>query len=163
MKTIFAALLTMATVSSAAYAQEPVERNATTLVKWRGNMTFTSRGAGCSPSSWNPVTDHAIIRFMPSGLGTNGTRSYLTIFYPQYAMGFGLLGRFTSAYKQVDAMDIGGGISSYRPRVRFATQVPAVLTASTQQLTITGQISGFYYEPNCVINFTAAMLRDLRS
>lgn len=143
-----------------AHAESDVEGNATTRVKWQGGITWLSRVGTCS--SWNPVNEHAIARFRPSDLGTNGSYSNLTVFYSTYALGFRVLGRFTSAYKTVDAQDIGSGMGTWQPKVRFVTQVPATLTATTKQLVVTGQIQGFDYTPTCTVNFSMVLQRDYR-
>jgi hypothetical protein len=133
------------------------ENNATTRIKWTGDITFTAKTAACL---WNPVLSHAIVRFRPSGLGTNGTNSNLTIFYQTYAMGFRVAGRFDTTLKVVDAADIGGGFGNWNPQVRFISQTPATLETFTTQVTIKGQIVGFDYTPACTVDFTMTALRD---
>lgn len=158
MKSYVVALLIALVSSSYAHAKDDVEGNATTRVKWRGDLTWLSLSGTCS--SWNPTLEHMIARFRPSGLGTNGSYSNLTLFYQTYALGFRVSGRFGTAFRTVDAQDIGSGMGYWNPAVRFTSQVPAVLTTATDQLVINGQIRGFDYTPTCTATFRATLQRD---
>jgi hypothetical protein len=129
-------------------------------VLWKGGITWTGKSAGCV-NAWTFLNEHAIARFRPSGLGTNGTNSTFSIFYSSYAAGYRVPGRFDNTLKQGEALDVGGGMGTWPVRVRFTSQVPAVISASTPQITINGQIVGFDYTPGCTATFRMALLRDL--
>lgn len=158
-RTILTAAMVAATATMA-YAESPNRPSAGVQYRWYGDLTFTSKTAGCS---YNMVGDHLIARLRPAGLGDNGTNSNLTMFYQDYAQGFAVPGPFfTPNFKVARAADIGSGFGNYPANtyIKFLTQSPATIIPSTNYIIATGQIVGFDYTPTCTVNFSVMLQKS---
>ena len=145
MKALYIAAASLALMLSPAHA-----------VQWIGGASIVAQ-AGTCPFG-NAVGDRFFVRFRPSGLG-NDANSNLNFFDDSFAQGHRLNnGRFTTTFKRVTATSIGGGSGSNTDTfVRFTSQNPATLTATTPFINIVGQIRGYDFQPNCTVTFRAAV------
>jgi hypothetical protein len=84
-------------------------------------------------------------RFRPAGIGDNPVHSDLNIFNFGGSHGFRLLNdSFGTAWKLVNSTRIIGSsqFNEVDTYVRFTTQIPAVITTTTNFVNITGEIYG---------------------
>ncbi len=143
--TLAAALLTVS--ASAAFAD---------TVEWRGAAMLTLVGSSCSASY--SVGDAIPVRFRPSGLGTNGTKSVIAFHQTWYAQSFATDGRFSTSLADVRGGHVGAGWGAFDNTARLKLSVsPSTFTASNTNLTMTGSVSNFADITGCTAYFRAAV------
>jgi hypothetical protein len=146
-KIFFAALALAASTVSATAA----------TVEWRGIAILTTVSTQCG--SDYEVGNAIPIRYRPSGLGTNGTKSRLAFHQTFYSQSYNTTsGRFaTGAVATVDAGSLGAGYGSFTNVAKVKLVVtPQWPTTTTATLAFTGDIQNFVDLAGCNVSFRAA-------
>ena len=157
------------TILSAAFAA------ATALVATGANaqVSFTDwMGGGVLSSATNCPTGNLeshvnrvfTVRYLPAGIGDNGTKSAISVFNQHYAQGYALEGSFTAVLKAVTAQTIARfpGPSGYPVKVAITQQTPASITAATPMINMTIKVTGFTGFPSnntCTAFINATVFR----
>jgi hypothetical protein len=124
--------------------------------RWMGDLVITAKSGSCP--DFDPVGDRYVVRFQPGGVGTNGASTFLNLHGRNWVMGYKkAAGRFNTAFQPVQTTMIGASIGTATSYIRFATQAPAAIAATTRFITVTGQIKGYDYMPACVVTFSTVL------
>lgn len=144
-KAIFALSLTLGTTMASADAWAVQHR-------FEGALFIIGKSGTCD---YDPTGSRFHIRFRPSGLGTNGSTSGLSLFELSGALNYEVVGRFAANPKIAQAQSIfdHGNVSSVLTKVAFLTQNPSTLTVTTEAVAATGSILGFDEMAGCTIQF----------
>jgi hypothetical protein len=136
-------------------------RAAPTDVVYQGGGTVTGT-AGCP--GWNPLRQffHGTY-WVPVASSTNGPDSVITFHFGNgTAEGFELRnGVFTTDFKTVLATHVYTRTGTYPASLRILSRAPVTITTATQTVAITGTVRGWDRQPNCHVNFTMMLVRDL--
>ena len=138
---------------------------ATARTIFEGRLVITAV-QNCADSQ---VGDRLTSLYHVANLGGNSNRTSLTAVRDLNAEGYQLGGgRFTAAFKNVDAVETGSGAHSFISQVRIISSSPptANLTATTNFVTLTGQIKNRRDDPDglsCIVTFRAAYTRRLEN
>ncbi len=139
---IFAAGLVMATGAAQA-----------ARIEFQGSMKITST-SGCQ-TSFDPTGNiYTATYWLPIAGSDNDNRSTISIFSQTGAESFSVdPGRFTTTLKAAQGNHIATLPGDYPIKIRVATQSPAIPTATTKTIRLTGTVQGFDFRPTCTINF----------
>jgi hypothetical protein len=129
---------------------------------FEGRMVFTAV-SNCVDST---VGDRFTSLYHISGLNGNSSRTSLTMVRDLSAEGYQIDGvsKFTTAFKTVNAIETGTGAHAFQAAVRIISSTPATATATTNSLSITGQIKNRKDDPNrlnCIVTFRASYTRRI--
>jgi hypothetical protein len=130
-------------------------------VRWQGEFMITGSSGTCD---YDPTGDFGRARFRPGIGGDNGSWSAFSVINSRNAYSYRLNdGLFNTTFKTVDTMGVGDGFGPIDNvvKVKFDTQSPATIKATTNFIEITGQIKGYDYMPQCVINFKMALFKRI--
>ncbi len=124
-------------------------------VEWRGAVVLTAV-AGCG--NVYQVTNAFPIRYRPSGIGTNGTKSKFAVHTLFFAQSFVANGRFRNTLTAVSAGALGAGWGAFATPAKFrmTSITPANHTASTASLAFVGEIQNFGDTAGCNVKFRAS-------
>lgn len=152
MKTVIALLLAMASLVTAGSAEA--------RVRFSGIMVITGN-SGSLTCSYRSVGDTVVVRFLPAGVADNGADSWLTLTYDEYVNAYVLSGgSFGSTFQTVNQIEVGVSTANVASQVKFTSQIPATIDATTQTLWITGAIKAYYdSDPQCNVTFRLAATR----
>jgi hypothetical protein len=129
---------------------------------FEGRMVFTTV-SNCADST---VGDRFTSLCHISGLNGNSNRTSLTLVRDLSADGYQIDGasKFTTAFKTVNAVETGTGAHAFQAAVRIISSTPATVTATTNSLSITGQIKNRHDDTNklnCVVTSRASYTRRI--
>lgn len=145
-------LLTGAILSLSATAS--VSQN----VRYIGSFCLTSVTPGCASEGW-AVGNCTTFHLKPPNIGSNGPETKMSVFFPVFALNYSLSSGTLvgTTYKTTTSTAIGLNATSFPADVRFVTQSPATLTATTKFISINGNIKDFD-DPlfNCDVGFRAS-------
>ncbi len=135
--------------------------------RWQGSFIVKKATGTCL--DYNPVGSNGISRFEPQLAGTdNGPGSSFSFFYyGGHAAGFRLqsgVGVFTSAFKDVDNASIGfdfGSDDTNTVAVRFITQLPGTLKATTKFINIVAEIQNYDFMAGCTVEVHMSLIKRL--
>ena len=131
---------------------------------WMGGGVLTS-ATGCPNGNLNQHVNRVFtVRYLPAGIGDNGTKSSISIFNQHYAQGYALEGNFTTALKAVGAQTIARfpGPSGYPVKVAITQQSPGSIAETTPMINMTIKVTGFTGFPsnnNCTAIINATVFR----
>ncbi len=123
-----------------------------------GKMIFTAKSGTCD---WDPVGNRTHVRFAPANVGDNGTDSSLSMFDDWGGAGLSLLGgSFNTTLQSVRYYDVWiGAYEQTGAKVKFSSQTPATIAATTPLVNVTGQIQGVIGGQLCTVNFRMSLVR----
>jgi len=124
-----------------------------------GGAVITGKSGTCP--DYDPTGDRFHVRFRPSGLGTNGSNSGLSLFQLEGAINFRVSGRFNTTAKLATTTYIYsfGDVNPNAVTVKFTSQVPTTLDTTTQYINAAGVITGYDYMPLCTVTFTMSVTK----
>lgn len=145
MKAICAAIALLASVSIAE-----------ARVNWQGTVMFTAVSPQCTSDGW-AIGNNFLSTFLPSGLSNNGADTSIAFLQQRNAYSFRLVGRPTAAkaYVGVGINSAGGFYSTSGAFYNFVMQ-PAVITATTPSIYVTGTVTNFAGTTGCTATFSGA-------
>ena len=124
--------------------------------RFEGHFQIISKTGSCP--NFNPVGERAFANYRPANIADNGPDTRLGIFFQNGARGFRVAGRVNvganAAFKNVfgvivfDGPDVVPG-----QQMRFISQDPPVVNATTRVIVIVGEIRRFEFMPNCTVRF----------
>jgi hypothetical protein len=125
-------------------------------LRYWGGMVITAQSGTCP--NGNEVGVKFATRFTTESASLAST---LSLFRGENAYNFRVNGRFTSAYKVAEAVAIHdfGGDPGNAVKVRFSSQSPATIAATTNFINVTGQISGWDEGPACTVTFRMSLTK----
>jgi len=136
---------------------------ASTDVVFKGGGNFTST-TGCT--GWNPDKEFFLGTYwVPVAGSTNGPDSVITFHFGNgTGEGFQRDGDvfLKAAFRRVRAVHVYTRIGTYFAYVK-ASQSPETILDTTETLTVTGAIKGWDQVPDCIVNFTMSLVKDLQS
>ena len=132
---------------------------ASATVNWQGEIMVTTVSAGCAASG-DLVGDNYLANYFPQGLSNNGTISWLSFFNRRS----GWVMRFTStaagAIYNGTRLTSRGPVTLANGQILSFTRTPAVITATTQTIAITAQISNWLGgNTGCTVTIQGAFTR----
>ena len=147
---IIAALLLISTAATAeAY------------VDWRGPGTLVKLNKVCKDAGWAKDMK-AKLRFRPSDISDNGTRSGFSTFFSTYAYGVRMEGRFSDTLSPVVAYGISAG--GYGPipdaEFRFASVDPSNYKKKTKKIKVVSEFTNYGGDIGCTLRFKGKLKRD---
>lgn len=131
-------------------------------VEWRGFVAVQGTDAACQGTPW-AGTQTGQVRFVPSGLGTNGARSRLNLFFQALAVNVSVQGRFDRRNRLAESTSIGAGARSFTTtRLRLTQQALSntFLSETTEQIRFLGQITNVEDLTGCNPTFEMTMVRS---
>lgn len=125
-----------------------------------GKMINTAQAGTCDV---NTVGWTHKFRFTPAGVGDNGPDSSLSRFDDWYAVSSTLAGgSFDTTLRLVDTVNIYSGSAPVTGvRIAFTVQSPAVITGTTDVVTVTGKIKGLDGGSTCTVTFKMSAVRTV--
>lgn len=124
--------------------------------RWMGDFVVTGKSGSCP--DYDPTGERYIVRFQPGGVGANPAFTFLNLHGRNWVMGYKkATGKFNTVFQPVQTTMIGASIGTATSYIRFATQAPATIAATTRFITVTGQIRGYDYMPACVVAFSMVL------
>jgi hypothetical protein len=131
-------------------------------VEFRGGGYIEDFTSACAADGYtDPVYVNAIYR--PRKLGSNGASTRFSFFFPSYyAASYELpKGKLGAAYKKVVGGATGTATSFFivKPRMRILSKAPGRVKASTNSVSVTGQIDNFDGVSNCTATFRLSLQR----
>jgi hypothetical protein len=131
-------------------------------VEWRGIIYLSNFTTACVQDGW-AGNIQGTVRYRPSGLGSNGTSTRLSLFLNFYAINFTQeSGRFVSNWRNVRSTVLASiGRPVDNSRVRVTTHIPnnANISGNSPQVRLVGDFRNFDGIPGCDVSFEASMLR----
>jgi hypothetical protein len=123
-------------------------------LEWHGSGEITAFNNACAPG-WTGTQILFGIRYAPPSLALNGPSTRLTISTgPFNHYNFVLpSGALNNTFQTVNVMHIGGFHQTYTAQMSVTGQTPANITATTDHVTLVGQISNWDDIAGCVANF----------
>jgi hypothetical protein len=124
-------------------------------LEWHGSGEITVFNSACAPGGWTGTQFLFGIRYAPPSLALNGPSTRLTLSSgPFNHYNFVLpSGALNNTFQTVNVMHIGGFHQTYTAQMSVTSQTPATITATTDHVTLGGQINGFDGITNCVATF----------
>jgi hypothetical protein len=125
-------------------------------LRYWGGMVITAQ-AGTCPNGDEVGTKFAT-RFTTENTSLAST---LSLFRGENAYNFRVNGRFTSAFKTAESVAIHdfGGDPGNVVKVRFTSQSPVTVAATTNFINVTGQINGWDEGPACTVTFRMSLTK----
>ncbi len=125
-------------------------------LRYWGGFVITAQSGTCP--NGNEVNTRTAVRFTTESATAAST---LSLFRAENAYNFRVNGRFTSTYKTAETIAIHdfGGTPPNTVKVRFTSQSPAAIAATTNFINVTGQISGWDEGPACVVTFRMSLAK----
>ncbi len=109
-------------------------------------------------ADYDPTGSTFVARYRPAGVGDNPSNSGLSLFFPAGAYNYVPTGKFTGSFKPVVntvIFDFAG--TPPGSKVRFTSQEPATVTATTPFIQIKSEITNFDEMPGCVARSNIAV------
>ncbi len=162
--TIRASRAVSQTVAALAISIGAISTAAADPVDWFGGATIASL-ANCPTGSLDQHVNRVLTaRFLPAGIGTNGTKSSIAFFNQHYAQGYMLEGNFTTVLKVVTAQTVARfpAAAGYPVKVAVLEQTPANILDTTPMVTMKVKVTGFSGFPsnnNCTAIINATLFR----
>jgi hypothetical protein len=131
------------------------------VIEWHGSGTITAFTSQCTSGGWMAPQMLLGIHYAPPGLGSNGPPTRLTVSaglfnHYNFMLPSGTLDG--PLFQTVNAEHIGLAASSFTAQVRVTSHTPATITATTDHVTLVGQISNWDAIAGCVANFDIVLL-----
>jgi hypothetical protein len=135
-------------------------------VRFVGGAVFLSATGTCADD--NPTGNRTVARFRPEVPGSeNGSGARVGLFRQDGAQGWRLnTGNFnvgsSSVFKVTEYSDVSDGPGTQEspvPRMRFLSQSPATINATTQVVTIVAEAQNFSYQAGCTARFRMVLQR----
>ncbi len=125
-------------------------------VEFRGAACITSVNAACTPFGWT-VGDCLLMRFSPRSLGTNGPATELSLFGQSFSDNYSLAtgNPVGTVFQPVIGIHVGRTGYSFSSNMRFTSQSPAPLLASSKSVTLAGNLTNFDDSTGCTVGFRA--------
>lgn len=136
-----------------AMAAEPAAAKLT----WRGNMCITAISAACPAGDW--VLTCYDLAFRPPNVSDNGTQTLFAFGDTRFRYGLRLASGSLvgTTYKAVTQTSITTfAFSPPNTTMRFTTQTPATITATTPNIYMVGNMNNVDGTPNCNLAFRAS-------
>jgi hypothetical protein len=126
-------------------------------VEFTGSFIITAVSAGCA-GEWF-VGDEGLARFTPRNLGDNGSNTRFSVFFRTFAFNHTLGSNLTSTFKVVNGTQIGRGASTFTSEMRVTSQSPSTITATTNFVTLVGQVKDLTDVTGCTVTFRSGLAR----
>ena len=130
--------------------------------RWQGEIAITGKSGTCP--DYDPVGTFGRVRFRPGIGGDNGSNSMFSVFSSRGAASYFLSNHmFDATFRTVSTMVVGDGFSAVTNvvKVKFGSQKPDVILATTDFMNVRGQISGFDFMPLCTVNFKMTLFKRI--
>src|SRR5262249_39929487 len=134
---------------------------------WYGGGVLAATAGNCPTGNLESHVNRVYtVRFLPAGIGVNGTSSSLSIINQHFAQGYVLAnGSFDTVLKTVNQTQTiarFAGPPGSPAKVAFLKQPPATIPDTTPAITLTIKIVGFPGFPNnntCTATINAVVFR----
>lgn len=131
-------------------------------IEWRGGVCLTAVNPACSAIGWS-VGDCGSLRFSPPNVGTNGSSTKFATFWGNnfaeaYTKATGSL--IGTTFRTVNGVGVGRSGFTFTSTMRFTSQIPGAPTATSDAITIVGDIKNFDGTVGCNMSFRAAVTRQ---
>lgn len=133
-------------------------QGATAQVRFEGFATITGFAGTCA--DYDPTGDEFVVRYRPGGLTGNPANSGLSFFSPTGAYNYMPNGGFSGNFKPVtenEIFDYHG--TQPDSQVRFTSQTPANVNATTSFINVSGQIENFDFMAGCRVRFIMSVAK----
>lgn len=131
-------------------------------VRFEGGFVVTGKSGTCS--DYDPTGLRRYARFQPSNVGDNDNWSAFALFDQSYAESYQVSsGNFGRSYKTVIWRNVfaDSWAGDHVVKVKFTSQSPKTILASTSFVEITGSIVNFDQQNGCVVSFRMALTKRL--
>jgi hypothetical protein len=123
-------------------------------LEWRGSGEITAFNNACAPL-WTGTQILFGIRYAPPSLNLNGPSTRLTISNNPFNHYNFILpsGALNNTFQTVNVAHMNKFYQTYTAQMSVTGQTPANITATTDHVSLVGQINGFDEIAGCVANF----------